>query len=163
MNINNCYFRNYHEWNYLGWKEGFNFGYTQKDWNQEIFSKINQVSAGINKGTMVGGANTIELNSSLKPLIEELAFYFEDSRMLANRYKVIFNEGITEEIIFVYNDRVFQKPFLYPKMTQLANGISEISFMDSSIFPEHIIDEYKKKYIGCIRVKNYSWVLQNKT
>ena len=48
-------------WDYNGWQRlgTTSTVYTQKDWNQTIMTKINQISAQIQKSTLRGGANWI--------------------------------------------------------------------------------------------------------
>ena len=55
-------------WDYNGWKRtasdgGFN-AYTQKEWNQTLITRINQLSAQIHKSTLRGGANFIVVSSA---------------------------------------------------------------------------------------------------
>jgi len=57
------------KWDYNEWRYGNNgssfAGYTQKDWNQTLVTKINQISAQIHKTTLRGGANWIVVSSEL--------------------------------------------------------------------------------------------------
>ena len=61
-------------WDVNGWRRmaAFSTNYTQKDWNQELFTKINQISAQIHKSTLRGGANFIVVSSEISALFDNL-------------------------------------------------------------------------------------------
>ena len=66
-------------WDYNGWKRaaaggGFN-AYTQKEWNQTLITKINQVSAQIHKSTLRGGANFIVVSSEVSAIFDDLEYF----------------------------------------------------------------------------------------
>lgn len=60
-----------------GWRRmaGYSTNYTQKDWNQELFTKINQISAQIHKATLRGGANWIVVSSEISALLDNLEYF----------------------------------------------------------------------------------------
>ena len=64
-------------WDVNGWRRmaGFSTNYTQKDWNQELVTKINQVSAQIHKATLRGGANFIVVSSEISAVFDNLEFF----------------------------------------------------------------------------------------
>ena len=64
-------------WDVNGWRRmaGFSTNYTQKDWNQELVTKINQVSAQIHKSTLRGGANFIVVSSEVSAVFDNLDFF----------------------------------------------------------------------------------------
>jgi hypothetical protein len=65
-------------WDYNGWKRtasgGFN-AYTQKEWNQTLITKINQISAQIHKSTLRGGANFIVVSSEVSAIFDDLEYF----------------------------------------------------------------------------------------
>ena len=64
-------------WDYNGWKR-FAAGqapYTQKDWNQELITAINQISAQIHKSTLRGGANWIVCSSEISAIFDNLEYF----------------------------------------------------------------------------------------
>ena len=66
-------------WDYNGWKRtagdgGFN-AYTQKEWNQTLITKINQLSAQIHKSTLRGGANFIVVSSEASAIFDDLEYF----------------------------------------------------------------------------------------
>jgi len=68
------------KWDYNGWKYGGNGnstlqGYTQKDWNQTLITKINQISAQIHKTTLRGGANWIVVSSEVSAVFDDLEYF----------------------------------------------------------------------------------------
>jgi hypothetical protein len=90
---------------YNGWvrRAGFSTNYTQKDWNQMLFTKINQISAQIQKATLRGGANFLVVSTEVSALLNDLEYFhvtdaqaesdvysagIERIGTLANRYKV---------------------------------------------------------------------------
>lgn len=64
-------------WDVNGWRRmaAFSTNYTQKDWNQELFTKINQISAQIHKATLRGGANFIVVSSEISALFDNLEYF----------------------------------------------------------------------------------------
>lgn len=68
------------KWDYNGWKYGGTNGatlqgYTQKDWNQTLITKINQISAQIHKTTLRGGANWIVVSSEVSAVFDDLEYF----------------------------------------------------------------------------------------
>jgi hypothetical protein len=68
------------KWDYNGWKYGGNAGatlqsYTQKDWNQTLVTKINQISAQIHKTTLRGGANWLVVSSEVSAVFDDLEYF----------------------------------------------------------------------------------------
>jgi hypothetical protein len=68
------------KWDYNGWKYGGTSGstlqgYTQKDWNQTLVTKINQISAQIHKTTLRGGANWIVVSSEVSAVFDDLEYF----------------------------------------------------------------------------------------
>lgn len=60
-----------------GWRRmaAFSTNYTQKDWNQELFTAINQISAQIHKATLRGGANFCVVSSEISALLDNLEYF----------------------------------------------------------------------------------------
>jgi len=66
-------------WDYNGWKRANNGGgfnaYTQKEWNQTLITKVNQISAQIHKATLRGGANFIVVSSEVSAIFDDLEYF----------------------------------------------------------------------------------------
>ena len=72
-----------------GWKRinTFSTNYTQKDWNQELFTVINQISAQIQKSTLQGGANFVVISSPISAVFDNLEyFHATDASAESNTY-----------------------------------------------------------------------------
>ena len=65
----------YNEWKYGGSGGATLQGYTQKDWNQTLVTKINQISAQIHKTTLRGGANWIVVSSEVSAVFDDLEYF----------------------------------------------------------------------------------------
>ena len=64
-------------WDYNGWQR---IGtpstvYTQKDWNQTLMTKINMISAQIQKSTRRGGANFIVVSAEISAVLNDLEYF----------------------------------------------------------------------------------------
>jgi hypothetical protein len=81
-------------WDYNGWKRtasgGFN-AYTQKEWNQTLITKVNQISAQIHKATLRGGANFIVVSSEVSAIFDDLEYFHVSN---ANPEQDQYNMGI---------------------------------------------------------------------
>ena len=97
MKKENCYHK--FKWNYLPINGKTEY---QEDWNQTLLTRINLVSANIYQKSIIDGANIIEINSKLMPLIKTLEYYNPLDNLIANKYKVIINDDAEDEIIYVY-------------------------------------------------------------
>jgi len=64
-------------WDYNGWRKSSSAAnpYTQKDWNQTLITKVNQVSAQIHKSTLRGGANFIVVSSEISAVMDDLEYF----------------------------------------------------------------------------------------
>jgi hypothetical protein len=64
-------------WDVNGWRRmaSFSTNYTQKDWNQELITRINQISAQIHKATLMGGANFIVVSPEVSALFDNLEYF----------------------------------------------------------------------------------------
>ena len=64
-------------WDYNGWKRVSTAAtpYTQKEWNQTLITKINQLSAQIHKSTLRGGANFIVVSSEVSAIFDDLEYF----------------------------------------------------------------------------------------
>jgi hypothetical protein len=95
-------------WDVNGWRRqaGFSTNYTQKDWNQELMTKINQVSAQIHKATLRGGANFIVVSSEISAVFDNLEyFHVSDANAEADQYNMgIERTGSLQNRYQVYRD-----------------------------------------------------------
>jgi hypothetical protein len=78
-------------WDYNGWRRmnGFSTNYTQKDWNQTLITKLNQISAQIHKATLRGGASFIVCSTEISAIFNDLEyFHVTDANAEANTYSM---------------------------------------------------------------------------
>ena len=74
-----------------GWRRmaGFSTNYTQKDWNQELVTCVNQISAQIQKSTIRGGANFIVVSSEISAAFNNLEyFHVTDASAESDQYNM---------------------------------------------------------------------------
>jgi hypothetical protein len=99
----------YNEWRY-GAKDGNPFvGYTQKDWNQTLVTKINQLSAQIHKTTLRGGANWIVVSSEVSAVFDDLEYFHVSN---AGPESDQYNMGIEKIGTLAGRYQVFRDPYL---------------------------------------------------
>jgi hypothetical protein len=95
-------------WDVNGWRRmaAFSTNYTQKDWNQELMTKINQISAQIHKSTLRGGANFIVVSSEVSALFNNLEyFHVSDASAESDQYNMgIEKIGSLSGCYTVYRD-----------------------------------------------------------
>jgi hypothetical protein len=80
-------------WDYNGWRKASSAAspYTQKDWNQTLITKVNQISAQIHKSTLRGGANFIIVSSEVSAVFDDLEYFHVSD---ANPEQDQYNMGI---------------------------------------------------------------------
>ena len=97
-------------WDVNGWRRmaAFSTNYTQKDWNQELMTKINQISAQIHKATLRGGANFIVVSSEISALFDNLEyFHVSDASAEQDQY----NMGIEKIGALSSRYQVYRDPY----------------------------------------------------
>jgi len=99
-------------WDYNEWKYGNGgasfVGYTQKDWNQTLVTKINQLSAQIHKTTLRGGANWIVISSEVSAVFDDLE-YFHVSNAAPEQDQ--YNMGIEKIGTLAGRYQVYRDPY----------------------------------------------------
>ena len=80
-------------WDYNGWRKASSAAspYTQKDWNQTLITKVNQISAQIHKSTLRGGANFVVVSSEISAIFDDLEYFHVSD---ANPEQDQYNMGI---------------------------------------------------------------------
>jgi hypothetical protein len=65
-------------WDYKGLSNNANFFGTQKDWNQTLITRVNELSAQIHKSTLRGGANWIVCSAEAGAIFDDLEYFHVD-------------------------------------------------------------------------------------
>ncbi len=115
----------YNEWRYGNAGSAF-VGYTQKDWNQTLITKINQLSAQIHKTTLRGGANWIVVSSELSAVFDDLE-YFHVSNAAPEQDQ--YNMGIERIGTLGGRYQVYRDPYFPPN--KLLIGHKGKSLLDA--------------------------------
>ena len=98
----------YNEWKYGGASGTTLQGYTQKDWNQTLITKINQVSAQIHKTTLRGGANWIVVSSEVSAVFDDLEYFHVSN---AHPEQDQYNMGIEKVGTLAGRYQVYRDPY----------------------------------------------------
>ncbi len=102
------------KWDYNEWKYGAVsgtpfMGYTQKDWNQTLVTKINQISAQIHKTTLRGGANWVVVSSEVSAVFDDLEYFHVSN---AGPEADTYNMGIEKIGSLAGRYQVYRDPYL---------------------------------------------------
>jgi hypothetical protein len=102
------------KWDYNEWRYGASgntpfLGYTQKDWNQTLVTKVNQISAQIHKTTLRGGANWIVVSSEVSAVFDDLEYFHVSN---AHPEQDQYNMGIEKIGSLAGRYQVFRDPYL---------------------------------------------------
>lgn len=96
-------------WDYNGLRKGTNTYYgVQKDWNQTLVTKINQISAQIHKATLRGGASWIVVSPEVSAVFDDLE-YFHVSNAAPEQDK--YNMGIEKIGSLSGRYQVYRDPY----------------------------------------------------
>ena len=96
-------------WDYNGLRKGTNTYYgVQKDWNQTLITKINQISAQIHKATLRGGASWVVVSPEVSAVFDDLE-YFHVSNASPEQDK--YNMGIEKIGTLGGRYQVYRDPY----------------------------------------------------
>jgi len=106
-------------WDYQGLQNNANFFGTQKDWNQTLITRVNELSAQIHKATLRGGANWIVCSAEAGAIFDDLEYFHVDGSASPESEK--YNLGI--EKIGQLGSRyvVYKDPYLPPQIVLLGH------------------------------------------
>lgn len=92
-------------WDYNGWSKHRNSNYTQKEWNQTLVTKINEISAQIHKCNEYGSADTLSVSPEALCVLEDLEYFVrEGDRMFLGRnrnYEIHVNKYMQPNAMIV--------------------------------------------------------------
>jgi hypothetical protein len=111
------------KWDYNEWKYGATgntpfMGYTQKDWNQTLVTKINQISAQIHKTTLRGGANWIVVSSEISAIFDDLEYFHVTN---AEPEQDQYNMGIEKIGSLSGRYQVYRDPYFPPNKVLIGH------------------------------------------
>jgi hypothetical protein len=169
MEMDNAYW--HFDWDYKGAEKSIAVysPYTQSDWNQTLITRINQVSANIYQASLAGGANAIILNSEMLQIVSDLAYYDGALGVISGKYKVIIDDSITSDVIFVLNKKQYDKDFevtgkptikmglLGTNMVEVEPHLADILKGVFTFESQNEIEEYKNRLVGCITILNFPY------
>jgi hypothetical protein len=96
-------------WDYNGLRKGTGTYYgVQKDWNQTLVTKINQISAQIHKATLRGGASWVVVSPEVSAVFDDLE-YFHISNAAPEQDK--YNMGIEKIGTLSGRYQVYRDPY----------------------------------------------------
>jgi hypothetical protein len=97
-------------WDYNGWRKASSAAspYTQKDWNQTLITRVNQISAQIHKSTLRGGANFIVVSSEISAIFDDLEYFHVSD---ANPEQDQYNMGIERVGSLSGRYQVYRDPY----------------------------------------------------
>lgn len=111
-------------WDSLGYLKQTNTYYgTKKDYNQELITHINQVSAQINKATLKGGASWIVVSPEISALLDDLE-YFHVSNASPEQDK--YNMGMEKVGTIQGRYQVYRDPYAPPATMLIGHKGSSI-------------------------------------
>ena len=96
-------------WDYNGLrKQSTSYYGTQKDWNQTLITRINQISAQIHKATLRGGASWVVVSPEISAVFDDLE-YFHVSNAAPEQDK--YNMGIEKIGTLSGRYQVYRDPY----------------------------------------------------
>lgn len=162
-------------WDYNGWQRlgTTSTVYTQKDWNQTLMTKINQISAQIQKSTLRGGADFIVVSAEISAVLNDLEYFhvtdasaesdqynmgIEKIGSLQGRYKVIVDPYAPHWSLIMghHGTSLLDTGYIYAPYVPLA--LTPTMYNPFSMSPiKGIVTRYAKKlvnnkYYGAIKI-----------
>lgn len=89
-------------WDAKGYEKNANWFGLEDEWNQTLLTKINQISAQMHMSTLLGGADTIEVDSSTFMIISTFEYFDPLTFKIGSRYDVIINKDMEKNTVSVY-------------------------------------------------------------
>lgn len=142
------------DWDSKGYEALIVSPYNEGDWNITLITKINQLGAQISRGSVRSVKRVIRANEKvINKFIKTMDFYNNKTNLLSGRYKIVIDDLIANDELYVYSELLLEKPMLVPDKVIGFNQIQKFSF--ASDLDQKDVDLYKSKLIGRIKLLNY--------
>jgi len=106
-------------WDYQGLKNNANFFGTQKDWNQTLITRVNELSAQIHKATLRGGANWVVCSAEAGAIFDDLEYFHVDGSAQPESEK--YNLGVEKIGNLGSRYVVYKDPYLPAQIVLLGH------------------------------------------
>lgn len=106
-------------WDYKGLSSNANFFGTQKDWNQTLITRINELSAQIHKATLRGGANWVVCSAEAGAIFDDLEYFHVDGSAAPESEK--YNLGVEKIGNLGSRYVVYKDPYLPANIVLLGH------------------------------------------
>jgi len=106
-------------WDYNGLSSNANFFGTQKDWNQTLITRINELSAQIHKATLRGGANWVVCSAEAGAIFDDLEYFHVDGSAAPESEK--YNLGVEKIGNLGSRYVVYKDPYLPANIVLLGH------------------------------------------
>jgi len=106
-------------WDYQGLANNANFFGTQKDWNQTLITRINELSAQIHKATLRGGANWVVCSAEAGAIFDDLEYFHVDTSASPESEK--YNLGVEKIGNLGSRYVVYKDPYLPSSLVLLGH------------------------------------------
>jgi len=106
-------------WDYQGLSNNANFFGTQKDWNQTLITRINELSAQIHKATLRGGANWVVCSAEAGAIFDDLEYFHVDTSAAPESDK--YNLGVEKIGNLGSRYVVYKDPYLPAQIVLLGH------------------------------------------
>ena len=106
-------------WDYKGLANNANFFGTQKDWNQTLITRINELSAQIHKATLRGGANWVICSAEAGAIFDDLEYFHVDGSAAPESEK--YNLGVEKIGNLGSRYVVYKDPYLPAQLVILGH------------------------------------------
>ena len=106
-------------WDYKGLANNANFFGTQKDWNQTLITRINELSAQIHKATLRGGANWVVCSAEAGAIFDDLEYFHVDGSAQPESEK--YNLGVEKIGNLGSRYVVYKDPYLPAQIVLLGH------------------------------------------
>jgi hypothetical protein len=106
-------------WDYQGLSNNANFFGTQKDWNQTLITRVNELSAQIHKATLRGGANWIVCSAEAGAIFDDLEYFHVDTSAAPEQEK--YNLGVEKIGNLGSRYIVYKDPYLPAQLVLLGH------------------------------------------
>ena len=152
-------------WDYQGMQDNVNFFGTQKDWNQTLITRINEISAQIHKATLRGGANWVICSAEAGAIFDDLEYFHVDDSaspetekynlgmekigQLGNRYTVYKDPYLPANLVLVGHkgNTFLEAGYVYAPYIPLQ--LTQVIYDPNDFTPRKgIMTRYAKKMIN---------------